>query len=86
MLTDTAINHFGRKFRIAQLLKPDWTISAVYMWEDVVPHAAAQKLAQLSEGKLEVIESLYDSHGNIIRTEAEKRAAARKRKKRKKRA
>ncbi len=55
----------GKRVGIAKALEPHWSTSAVYLWKDVVPLAAARKLAELSEGRLEVIEDLYDQHGNI---------------------
>lgn len=66
MYTATAEAHFGgKRVHVARALDPLWSTSAVYLWDEVVPLAAARKLAELSDGKLEVIEELYDQHGNI---------------------
>lgn len=67
MLTADALAHFGKRSAIARALQPDWTHAAVYLWDDVVPLSAARKLADLSGGELTVVESLYDSKGNIAR-------------------
>ncbi len=66
MLTDTAQSFFGgRRADLAKALDGNWSASAVYLWKGVVPLAAARKLAEITEGKLQVIEELYDERGNI---------------------
>jgi hypothetical protein len=70
MLKQTALAHFGgRRADLARALHPAWSSSAIYLWGDIVPLAAARKLSELSGGKLEVIEDLYDEQGNIIKKE-----------------
>lgn len=67
MFKAEAIAHFGgRRADLVRALEPDWSSSAVYLWGDIVPLAAARKLAERSGGKLAVVEDLYDTHGNII--------------------
>lgn len=65
MLTKSAEKHFGSRSDIARVLKGRRTVSAVYQWGDVVPLMAARTLAELSEGKVPVDESLYDQYGRI---------------------
>jgi hypothetical protein len=67
MLTASAEAHFGGRSDIARALKGSRTIAAVYQWGEVVPRAAALKLADLSAGKLTVDESLYNEFGHIKR-------------------
>ncbi|HEY3494559.1 MAG TPA: hypothetical protein VGK73_07730 [Polyangiaceae bacterium] len=68
MLTKTAETHFGGRAGIARALGPSRTVSAVYQWKDVVPLAAARKLAELSGGVVPVVDDLYDQYGRILRT------------------
>lgn len=66
MFTKTAESFFGgNRAKLAQALKDGWSASAVYLWKGVVPLAAARKLEQISEGKLQVIPDLYDERGSI---------------------
>jgi hypothetical protein len=66
MRTDTAQAFFGgRRADLAKALQGTWSASAVYLWKGVVPLAAARKLSEMTEGKLQVIEDLYDERGNI---------------------
>jgi hypothetical protein len=66
MRTDTAQAFFGgRRADLAKALEGTWSASAVYLWKGVVPLAAAKKLAEITEGKLQVIEDFYDERGNI---------------------
>lgn len=67
MLTQSAELHFGGRAGIAKALAGNRTVSAVYQWGDVVPLGAARRLATLSEGKLPVVEDMYDELGRIIR-------------------
>lgn len=70
MFTKTAQSFFGgKRSHLAQALKDDWSVSAVYLWKGVVPLAAARKLEEISGGKLQVIADLYDDHGNIVSQE-----------------
>lgn len=67
MFTKTAESFFGgKRSHLAQALKDDWSTSAVYLWRGVVPLAAARKLEQISDGKLQVIPDLYDERGSIV--------------------
>ncbi len=66
MLTKTAEGFFGGRKGIAKALSTR-TAAAVYLWDDVVPLMAAKELSELSGGKLNVEESLYDRYGRIIR-------------------
>lgn len=66
MLTKLAESHFGSRAAIAHVLAGNRSVSAVYQWKDIVPLAAARRLATLSEGALSVDESLYDEQGKII--------------------
>lgn len=71
MLTASALAHFGTRSNIARALAGSRTVGAVYQWGEVVPRAAAIKLASQSDGILEVDESLYNEFGHIKRrTEA----------------
>lgn len=82
MYTKTAETFFGgKRFHLAQALKDEWSASSVYLWKRVVPLNAARKLAELSEGKLKVLEDLYDDHGSIANV-ADKILPADKKKKR----
>lgn len=75
MYTAKAESYFGgKRIHVARALDPHWSASAVYLWEDIVPLAAARKLAELSDGKLHVVEELYDQHGNIIKKKHKRRA------------
>jgi hypothetical protein len=78
MLTKNAHAHFGpRRADIAHALGDCRSASAVYQWDEVVPLAAARRLAVLSNGALTVDESLYDEMGRIIpRPKKAKRRAA----------
>lgn len=71
MLTSTAESHFGGRAGIARALNGSRTVSAIYQWGEVVPLAAARRLAALSEGAIPVVESMYDELGKIIRKPAE---------------
>ncbi len=67
MLTKTAESFFGgKRCHLANALKDDWSVSAVYLWKGVVPLNAARKLQEITEGKLQVIEDLYDERGSIV--------------------
>jgi hypothetical protein len=69
MLIETAEKFYGgKRAGVARVLNEWWSQSAVYLWKDVVPLAAARKLSELSGGRLEVIDSMYDQHGNIVRS------------------
>lgn len=75
MYTKAAESFFGgKRIHVARALEPHWSLSAVYLWEEIVPLAAARKLAELSGGKLPVIDELYDDHGNIIKKKQKRRA------------
>lgn len=67
MFTKTAESFFGgKRSNLARALKDGgWSASAVYLWRGVVPYAAARKLEQITDGKLQVIPDLYDERGNI---------------------
>jgi hypothetical protein len=69
MLTQTAEKFFGERKGIAKALSStkQRSVSAVYQWDDVVPLAAARRLAELSGGELQVVEELYDEFGHIRR-------------------
>ncbi len=70
MFTKTAQSYFGgKRSHLAQALKDDWSVSAVYLWKGVVPLAAARKLEQITEGRLQVIPDLYDDRGSIVNPE-----------------
>lgn len=64
----------GKRADLARVLRDEWSTSAVYLWDEVVPLAAARKLCELSSGQLPVLNELYDSHGNIIRKKSKRRA------------
>jgi hypothetical protein len=67
MFTNIAQSFFGgRRIDLAKALEGDWSASAVYLWKGIVPLAAARKLEKITEGKLRVIEELYDERGNIV--------------------
>ncbi len=66
MFTKTAESFFGgKRIHLANALRDCWSSSAVYLWKGVVPLAAARKLVEISDGKLQVIPDLYDERGNI---------------------
>jgi hypothetical protein len=66
MLTQSAESRFGSRAAIARALAGHRSVAAVYHWGDVVPLAAARRLAAI-DGELVVDESLYDEFGKIIR-------------------
>ncbi len=70
MLTKTAERYFEGRAGIVRALEGSRSVSAVYQWGDVVPLAAARRLATLADGKLEVVESMYDELGRIARKPA----------------
>jgi hypothetical protein len=77
MLIQTAESFFGGCAGIARALAPNRTVSAVYQWKKkgVVPLMAAQQLAELSGGKIEVDFALYDDYGNILNKLTHKKRA-----------
>ena len=79
MLKADALAHFGLHSDIARALQPHWSTAAVYLWGEIVPLAAARKLAEVSGGKLVVVEELYDAKGNITQAAKKKHKSRRKR-------
>ena len=70
MFTKTAQSYFGgKRSHLAQALKDEWSVSAVYLWKGVVPLAAARKLEEITDGKLQVIPDLYTDRGSIASPE-----------------
>ena len=58
MYTKTALEHFNNsRMAIARIL--NLSKSAVYQWEEIVPHASAERLQKITGGKLKVDRSLY---------------------------
>lgn len=57
MKTSAAVKFFGKRIRIAEVLKV--TRAAVYQWGDVVPLVSAYELERLSGGKIRVDHGLY---------------------------
>jgi hypothetical protein len=79
MLKATALEYFdGKRAELARALQPTWSPQAIYLWDEIVPLAAARKLAELSGGRLEVIEDFYNAKGNIT-AEARKKHKPRRR-------
>lgn len=57
MLTQTALDHYGSRIKIAHIL--GISKSAVFQWGEVVPYASAKRLTELSPA-LTIDPSLYD--------------------------
>jgi DNA-binding transcriptional regulator YdaS (Cro superfamily) len=61
MKTQTAIDYFGSKIRIAQAL--DLSAAAITKWGDVVPELRALQLERITQGELvayEISPTQYD--------------------------
>jgi hypothetical protein len=65
MLITDAEQFFGGRKGIAQALSDRRSLSAVYQWEHAVPLAMARRLAEISQGKLSIDESVYDEMGRV---------------------